>query len=256
MRWRPALGCLSVALAVLACRDASTEVTPTRAATASASMTAPPPQVATPAPEAPVQALTIPVEGDLPVFHVAGRRGAPSRMVFLHGACTHGLGYIQSFAFAAAERGSLMALQGENACGGGLRSWTSTPQKAHARIQAGFAAANDPREGPIVLIGYSQGAMVAASLAAAFPKVYPRLILIGAPRVVDARSLAALEGAVLMSGTLDNPALMKQSDRVLQNAGVPSTFIELPGARHGQLPDAEAVMGKALAWLDDHARPR
>ncbi len=36
--------------------------------------------------------------------------------------------------------------------------------------------------------------------------------------------------------------------------GVPATFIELPKARHGQLPDAERLMGEALAWLDANAR--
>jgi alpha-beta hydrolase superfamily lysophospholipase len=207
-------------------------------------------------PEGPVEARTISVAGDLPVFYVAGRRHATERMVFLHGACTHGLGYIQSFAFAASARGSLMALQGEHDCGHGLRSWLSSPQQAHSRIEAGFAAANDRASTsvPIIAIGYSQGATVVESLAARYPATYRRLILIGAPRAVDARALRALEGAVLMAGTFDNRAVMQESARALAQVGVPTTFIEIPGARHGQLNEAEAVMGKALAWLEENGR--
>ncbi len=204
----------------------------------------------------PVEAKTIAVDGDRPVFFVAGARRAPQRIAFFHPACTHGLGYIQSFAFAAAEHGSLLALQGEHDCGHGLRSWSVVPQKLDERVQAGFAAASEARTGPIVAIGYSQGATVAESLAARFPATYRRLILIGAPRPVDARALDALDGAVFMAGTFDNVSLMKQGARALEQRGVPTTFLEIPGARHGQLLDSERLMGEALTWLDEHARSR
>jgi hypothetical protein len=193
-------------------------------------------------PDPPVEARTIAVPDDLPAYFVAGHRGAGARFLFFHGACTNGLGYIQSFAFAAAARGSILALQGEHDCGGGLRLWTS-------------GAASETRAGSMTAIGYSQGANVAESLAATYPEVYRRLVLIGQPRAVDAASLARLEGAVLMAGTYDNPPVMRESMRRLLARGVPATFIELPKARHGQLPDAERLMGEALAWLDANARP-
>jgi alpha-beta hydrolase superfamily lysophospholipase len=208
-------------------------------------------------PDPPVEAKTIPIRGDLPVYYVAGRRNTTQRMVFFHGACTHGLGYIQSFAFAASVRGSLLALQGEKDCGHGLRLWTGSAQEINARIDAAFAAAQPSEvrgDGARVAIGYSQGASVAESLAARYPTTYRRLILIGAPRPVDARKLGALEGAVLMAGTFDNRAVMKESALALERVGIPSTFLEIPNARHGQLLDAEAIMGKALAWLDEHAK--
>ena len=208
----------------------------------------------TASPDPPVEAKTIAVPNDLPVYFVAGHRGAPARFLFFHGACTNGLGYIQSFAFAAADRGSIMALQGEHDCGGGLRLWTSGASRMNARVEAGFAAAGETRQGPVTAIGYSQGANVAESLAATHPDTYRRLVLIGQPRSVDAASLARLDGAVLMAGTFDNPPVMRESMRRLLARGVPATFIELPKARHGQLPDAERLMGEALAWLDANAR--
>lgn len=215
---------------------------------------------------------TVAVPGDLQVFYVAPRSRLAQRMLFFHPACTHGLGYVQAFAFAAAARGSLVALQGEHECGKGLRSWIGSPPKIQARIDAAWAAAEpntggradggagaDGRDGgdwqaPALLIGYSQGASVAEALAARYPTAYRRLILIGAPRAVDARALSGLEGAVMMAGTFDNRALMQGSQRALGRVGVPSTFIEIPNARHGQLLDAEAIMGQALAWLAEHAR--
>lgn len=200
-------------------------------------------------------AREIAVSGDLPVFYAPGEAGGHERQVFFHGACTHGLGYIQAFATTASRRGALMALQGEKACGGGLRIWTSSSETIDRRVDAGFAASGDDRPAqPVVAIGYSQGATVAEGLAARFPAKYRRLILIGAPRAVDARRLRDLEGAVLMAGTFDNRAVMKESMRALQSAGVPATFIEIPGARHGQLLDAERVMGEALDWLASNAR--
>ena len=202
----------------------------------------------------PVEAKTIPVPKDLPVYVVAGRRAAPARFLFFHGACTNGLGYIQSFAFAAAERGTIMALQGEHDCGHGLRVWGNGSTGMDKRVDAGFAAAGETRDSPITAIGYSMGANVAESLAATYPDKYRRLVLIGQPRSVDAASLTRLEGAVLMSGTFDNVLVMRESMRRLVARGVPATFIELPNARHGQLPDAERLMGEALAWLDEHAR--
>ncbi|WP_394829776.1 hypothetical protein [Pendulispora albinea] len=208
-------------------------------------------------PEPPIAARTVPVPGDLEAFYVPARRAvrSPARMVFLHGACTHGLGYIQAFQFTASERGPLMALQGEHACGGGYRSWTGGPERTDARIDAAFRAAGDRApDAPVVAIGYSQGALVAAGLAAKYPAKYRRIVLIGSPRAVDARALAHLDGAVMMAGTFDNRAVMKESADALKRAGVPATFIEIPKAHHGQLLDGEKVMNDAFAWLEQHAK--
>ncbi|WP_394830448.1 alpha/beta hydrolase [Pendulispora rubella] len=240
---------LSAALTLaVGCRNAPAPA-PAAETTTAADVSAPSPD------DAPyAEARTVDVPGDLPVFYVAGRRNTTERMVFLHGACTHGLGYIQAFQTTARTRGSLMALQGEHDCGRGMRSWSWDLEKLDARIDAGFRAARDERAGPIVAIGYSQGALVAEKLAAKYPSKYRRIILMGAPRTADARSLTKLEGAVLMAGTFDNRAVMKEGVAALTRTNVPATFIEIPNARHGALLEGERIMDEAFTWLQTHAK--
>jgi hypothetical protein len=48
---------------------------------------------------------------------------------------------------------------------------------------------------------------------------------------------------------------MKAGARAFERAQIPSTYLVLPEAAHGQMgPEAERVMGEALAWLAAHAR--
>lgn len=203
---------------------------------------------------APVFARTVSIEGDLPIFVVEAKQKSDVRMVFLHGACTHALGYIQAFQFTAAEHGTLMALQGEHDCGHTYRSWAGDATRTLDRIETAFGQIGHHEQGPILAIGHSQGAVLAASLAAKYPKQYTRLILIGSPKVVQAHTLKALEGAVMMAGTFDNRALMRESMKELLAVGVPTTFIEIPNAQHGQLLQGEKVMGEALQWLEKNAK--
>ena len=203
---------------------------------------------------APVFAKTVPIDGDLPIFVVEAKQHSDVRIVFLHGACTHALGYIQAFQFAAAEHGTLIALQGEHDCGHTYRSWAGDAPRTMRRIETAFSQAGHHEPAPILAIGHSQGAILAASLAAKYPKQTTRLILIGSPKVVDANSLKALDGAVMMAGTFDNRALMRASMKELLRVGVPSTFIEIPNAQHGQLLEGERVMGEALRWLEKNAK--
>jgi alpha-beta hydrolase superfamily lysophospholipase len=196
----------------------------------------------------PVEVRTIDVPGDLPVFFLPSNR--PKRLVFLHGACTHGLGYLQSFQFAAAARGSAIALQGEVACDGEMRRWAWKVNLTDARIAAAWRAAGDERPvEDLLLIGYSQGASIAEALVAKWPKKYTRLVSIGAPRTPAVRDARAL---VTMSGSLDNVETMRAGAEFATNAGVPATFILIPGARHGQMGDAEKLMKEALAFVDAH----
>ena len=209
--------------------------------------------------DAPVETRIVAVANDLEVFHVAATRTASPasapRAVFLHGACVHGLGYLQAFAFAAASRVSTIALQGDRHCSGIFRSWSSDVTRADRRIADEFRAVGDVRPlEDIVLIGYSQGALIAQRLAQRFPARYPRLILIGQPGGPNARALRRARAVVAMSGTRDNPATMRAGARDLTRIGVPATFISIPGATHGQLGDANALMAQALDWLAAHAR--
>jgi pimeloyl-ACP methyl ester carboxylesterase len=255
-----------LALAVLAsCKQSRTSsVTTTTAAeipshdvaSVAATETRPPPSPPSrPSPPSPVFVETVAVPGDLPVFAVRGARGA-TPIAFLHGMCSHGLGYLQSFQYAAAERGPAIALQGDLPCGAGPESrWTFDVEEIDRRIVAAFEATGiDVTAKEIVLIGYSEGASRAEAIAARWPERYSRVVLIGAPRTPSAKKLAGVRAAVMMAGERDNHGVMREGDKALRAARIPSTFILIPGARHGELGDGEKVMGEAFAWLFDRDR--
>lgn len=212
-------------------------------------------------PEPPVEVAIVPVPRDEPAFVLRGPRGGCPRMVFLHGMCGHGLGYVQSFQFTGHDHGGVLGLQGDVACGEGspFRRYTADPVRQNERVERAFSAASGP-DGPcrtgndLVLIGYSQGAYLAERMAALFPRRYPRVVLLGAPTTPSPAFLGASLGAVLISGEHDATYRMKDGARALAGAGVPSLYLEMPGARHGEMRDAERIMGEAFAWLAARAR--
>ncbi len=206
------------------------------------------------APVVPVSVETVPVAGDVPAFVLRGARG-PAAMVFLHGMCVHGLGYVQAFASAAASRGTVIGLAGDVSCGGPWRMWGPDVAGLDRRIEEAFRAAGRPLEPgeEVVAMGYSQGATRAEALAARFPGRYTRVVLMGGPTAPSVARLRGVKSAVMMAGERDRQDLMKAGARALTAAGVPATYIAFPGAAHGSMGsqpgDAERVMEQAFAWL-------
>jgi hypothetical protein len=50
--------------------------------------------------------------------------------------------------------------------------------------------------------------------------------------------------------------LMRSGARVMKSAGIPSTFMVIPKATHGEMgPTPEQTMGEALDWLWAHQKP-
>jgi pimeloyl-ACP methyl ester carboxylesterase len=189
-----------------------------------------------------------------PVFVARGRVG-PQLLVFLHGMCGHGQGYAQSFQFSAARWGRLIAPQGDVRCGSGpWAKWSADIELLDQRIVDAFLRlGHDPQS--IAVIGYSQGGTRAEQLAQRFPDRYRWLILMASPKAPAARQLKQLKSAVMMAGERDRQELMRGGVTTLREVGVPTTFIELPGARHGsmgRLP--ETTMGSALHWLFSNAK--
>jgi alpha-beta hydrolase superfamily lysophospholipase len=207
----------------------------------------------------PVEAETVDVPRDLPAFVVRGRGGECPRMIFLSGMCSHALGYIQAFEHTAHDHGGVMAVQGDIDCGGGsFRKYTPDPDRADARVREARAAACNGEAGEneeLTLIGYSQGAYLAERMAERFPNRYTRLVLIGAPTTPSPARLRRSRGAVMISGELDATYRMKEGATLLRAAGIPATYMEMPGARHGQLLEGEDLIRRALEWLDTNARP-
>lgn len=212
--------------------------------------------LAAPSPPA-VAVERIEVPGDLPAYVLRGARG-PARMVFLHGMCGHGQGYVQAFQGAAAEKGTIVALSGDDACGDdpAFRRWSMDVERIDARVDAALAAAGvPPRAGEgIVVIGMSQGALRAEALAQRFPEKYTHAIFMGSPRPPHPSRVARLRGAVVMSGEHEGTWAMREGARALERVGVPATYVMIPDARHAELREGERVMDEALDWLWAHAR--
>jgi predicted esterase len=188
------------------------------------------------------------------VFVTRGRAG-PQRLVFLHGMCGHGMGYAQSFQFAAARWGRLVAPQGDVTCGKGpWAQWSTDLEALDRRIVDSFMQLGlEPEQ--ITLIGYSQGASRAEQLIRKYPERYRYLISIGAPQAVSPSGLRQLRGAVMLAGEHDRQDQMRTGVTVLEKQGIPTTFMELPGARHGAMgKNPEKSMESALDWLYAHAK--
>lgn len=191
-----------------------------------------------------------------PVFVVRGDADG-GRLVFLHGMCGHGLGYAQSFQYAAAEKGILIAPQADQVCGPGpWAKWSRNVPALNERIAATFQQLGDTRElSEVCVLGVSQGATRAAELVRLFPKRYRFLVSIGAPTVVNAAGLGQLRAAVFMVGERERKDLMLESERALRRIGVPSKSVVIPDTDHADLgKEPEETMGAVLDWLWEVSR--
>ena len=186
-----------------------------------------------------------------PLFVMRGEPRGSGKLVFIHGICGHGLGYAQSFVRSAARHGTLIAPQGDRPCDGTpLAKWSLDTGALDERIVAAFHALGfvDPIA-DVTVIGYSQGANRAESLARKWPVRYTRLVLIAGPTKVSPYGLG-VRSAVMMAGTLDRQDLMQASSKAFLAAGRRARYLPLPNARHGAMGDnPEATMGAALDWL-------
>jgi hypothetical protein len=82
-------------------------------------------------------------------------------------------------------------------------------------------------------------------------------VLIGAPSAPSVDRLRRLRGVVLLAGEGDAGAraLMKPAVPRLSAAGVPATYMEMPGAPHASMADGERVMEEVFSWLETNERP-
>ncbi len=228
---------------------------------------APPALAAPPTPpsalEVSVRTVDVPVPNDLPAYVVRGARAHRLTMLFVPGMCVHPAGYAMSFQYAAAARGDLVAVQGDVSCGDvfGGRRWSSDLLAMDRRIDAAFVAAGLVPEGGapenVVVIGYSQGAERAERLVARFPEKYVAAILIASPIVPSPRSFAKARAVVFMAGTLDgSQGTMRAAVSSFVKAGIPATYVPIPGARHGQMGEVpEKTMGEALDFVEKSWTP-
>jgi len=234
-----------------ACRKPPAEV---GGATPLAEVPAPvvPPTVVAPLPPPPpAQVERLEVPGDTQASIV--RAGPAPLTVFVPGVCSNANAYLQGFPEAARKQGGVVGIEGDQPCGdqAGFRTFSWDAQKLDVRITKALAAAGveEIPDGGLTLVGYSQGAALGEQLAARWPKKYARLVVIGAATDPSAASFARTRGVVMMSCSRDVPARMHDASTRIAKAGVPSTYLEMPGCTHGNLADGERVFDEAFEFL-------
>jgi predicted esterase len=214
----------------------------------------PKPVVARPPPVEPVKTEPLEVPGDQPVFALRGvKPGARAVGVFLHGFCSHGLGLLQAFEYAAAEAGHFIAPQGDLRCGREpMRAWSADPVAIDRRIDAGLRAyLGADYSGEILVGGSSQGVERAVALARRFPNKYRRLVLLSGPAEVSPRGLSGLKGAYFFAGENENVWPSRLSAERFRRAGLPVEFQAIPNAGHSDFGgQGNPLMRKAFQFLD------
>ena len=256
------VGLLLSLLGLAACRrpaHAIAEQADAGPARAAASADASVPVVAPAPAPAPARVERIRVPGDVVASLVRSSDGAPPTTVFLPGICSSSVGYLMAFPEAARRQGGVVALDGDQPCGNlvGYHSFSWDAAKLHARIEAAAAAAGlttVPREG-LTLVGYSQGAALGEQLVQRWPTRYARVVLIAPPTDPTAARFAEARAVVTMSCSRDVPWKMKEATSRFTKAGIPSTYLEMPGCTHGGMNEGEATFDAAFDWLRANARP-
>ena len=195
---------------------------------------------------------TLPVPGDQPVFALRGGRKGGAVGVMLHGWCSHGMGFLQAFQWAAADVGQFIALQGDHHCGSGLmRGWGNDVVALDRRIDAALRAyLGEEPPAELVLVGSSQGVDRAVDLARRFPAKYRWLILASGPQAIPARGLSQLAGAYLFVGQYEGRGPMHASRDAWGRAGVRAELKVIPGGGHSDFHgQGDALMKAAFYFL-------
>ena len=247
---------LAPLLAVAACHEARATGTQTAPHVSPVPVPVPVPDLPSPPPPpATVESLPIPNDATASIVRPLDS-STPPTTVFLPGLCSNAGAYLQSFPEAARRQGGVVAIEGDQPCVPGFRSFSWDAAKLHARIEAATTAAGlttIPPEG-LTLVGYSQGAALAEQLVQRWPSRYTRIVLIGAPTDPSEKKLSSARAVVTMSCSRDVPWKMKEGTRRLLRAGVPSTYLEMPNCTHGNITEGDTTFDAAFGFLRDNAR--
>lgn len=205
--------------------------------------------------------VTVPIPGDAAARVVQGRAGTREAIVYLPGLCGD-ITAIDSWAGAASRYGTLVAVNGDIRCHGSRRfRWSMNIARIQQRIDRALEVVKSSRAGRLrtrrlTLIGYSQGATRAQSLAQRYPRRYPRVLLGSPPTRISKQKLSGAKAVAVVGGQLEAKARMRAGVAALRDAGESVRFLVLPGVGHGHYgPDADQVMGHALDFLFRTAPP-
>lgn len=223
------------------------------------SLAASPPSSTTsaPAPRRRVFVEALAVSGDQPVFVLRGSDPKGNAVgVFLHGHCSHGMGYLQAFQYAAAEAGRFIALQGDVHCGSGpMRAWSGDTDTLDERIDRALEAYLGAKwTGEVVLGGSSQGVERAVALARRYPRKYRRLILSSGFRELSPTDLHEPLRTYFLVGEHENVWPTKRTVQLWQQAGLNVRMQIIPGAGHGDFHgQGDRRMREAFGFVLAHS---
>jgi predicted esterase len=204
----------------------------------------------------PGREVRVPVPGDRSAIVVHAPAGNREAVLYLHGVCGD-VYAIRTWSEAASRHGTLIAMLGDDPCDGrqGRFRWYNDLGRLDARIRRTLEAVAKARGGQleteqVTIVGYSQGADRAERLAARFPSRYPRVLLGSPPDAPKPESFTQGQAIAIVAGAKEDNARRRNGARELEQAGLPSLFVTLPDAFHGQFgPEGDRVMGEALSWL-------
>lgn len=225
---------------------------PVAVAEAPAPTSAPPPR------DAAVPVLRfVPISGEEPA-RVAPAEGDSKRViVYLHGFCSDAAS-VADWAPAVQRHATLIAPHGELGCDGqpGRYRWGNDIRFIDYRIQRAIrsVAKHLGRElaaADVTIVGYSEGAARAESLAWLFPKHYRRAVLMSGPEVPAFEKVRGLERIAVLRGEREYRRTYRLAAEHFDRAGVSARFWELPGASHGELgPEGARVLGEVFDFTE------
>ncbi|HRH00078.1 MAG TPA: hypothetical protein PLR99_27720 [Polyangiaceae bacterium] len=122
----------------------------------------------------------------------------------------------------------------------------------HALAQVAEEPEVDPRA-PVVLLGFSQGAYVAAQLVTAYPNKIRAVLFVGANvrPSKDALGKAGVKKVGFAAGLFDGThAYLNESARQLEQGGYPAQFRSLGRVGHTYVGDAQArAIDSLVSWM-------
>lgn len=212
----------------------------------------------TPPPKGSVE--TVDVADDRAALFIVGDGDKATRpIVALHGTCAVAKQDIESWAHAARAYGTVIALEGDTACAGGVggRTWHTDAASLDKRVDAALDAIRSVRgvnlDKEVILVGDDSGAPLALGLAAQAPAKYTRIVLVEMPDVAPAFDLTAVKGIAVLASDRDSLDKPQRSIEAFQQEKVATKLFTLPGATHGDLGLSGAhTIGEALAFVTQH----
>jgi pimeloyl-ACP methyl ester carboxylesterase len=193
---------------------------------------------------------------DPPLYVLDGNVPNGRVLVYLHGYCGD-INAIGAFAEAATTHATVITLRGDQPCPDkpGRFKWSRDIKGLDQRIQRALGRVAAQGRVPIdradvTLMGYSQGALRAESLARFYGGHYRRVVLGGPPERPSPRHFPSALAIAVVGGEKEDTADMQRGTLDLQSAGKLARFFLLPGVDHGEFgAEGNRVMSEALGFV-------